>query len=133
SISLDAHQKAADYSTAKTRLMIAESTTQAILLAVLTIGGGLMLIDDAWRSVVTESEIIRGALVILTAFLVSSLVELPFDYYKSFVVDQRFGFNKMTPSMFFTDMIKHSIVGLLLGAPILFAALYLMQSSGEYW
>lgn len=133
SISLDAHQKAADYSTAKTHLVIAESTVQAILLAVLTVGGGLMLIDEAWRGVLAENEIIRGALVILTAFLVSSLVELPFDYYKSFVVDQRFGFNKMTPMMFFTDILKHSLVGLVLGAPILFAALALMQSSGDYW
>jgi STE24 endopeptidase len=133
SISLDAHQKAADYSTVKTRLLMAESTAQAILLAVLTIGGGLLLIDDAWRGVLPENEMIRGALVILTAFLVSSLIELPFDYYKSFVVDQHFGFNKMTPAMFFSDLVKHSIVGLLLGAPILFAALALMGSSGDYW
>lgn len=133
SISLDAHQKAADYSTAKTRLVMAEGAAQAILLAVLTIGGGLLLIDDAWRGVLPENEMIRGALVILTAFLVSSLIELPFDYYKSFVVDQHFGFNKMTPAMFFSDLIKHSIVGLLLGAPILFAALALMASSGDYW
>ncbi|PKO54510.1 MAG: peptidase M48, partial [Betaproteobacteria bacterium HGW-Betaproteobacteria-2] len=104
-----------------------------ILLALLTIGGGLMLIDEAWRNMITESEIIRGALVILSAFLVSALLELPFDYYKTFVVDQKFGFNKMTPAMFFSDMVKHSLVGLLLGAPILFAALALMQSSGDYW
>jgi len=133
SISLDAHQKAADYSTAKTRLVMAESAAQAILLAVLTIGGGLLLIDDAWRGVLPQNEMIRGALVILTAFLVSSLIELPFDYYKSFVVDQHFGFNKMTPAMFFSDLVKHSIVGLLLGAPIMFAALALMGSSGDYW
>jgi STE24 endopeptidase len=133
SISLDAHQKAADYSSAKTRLVIAESVAQAILLGLLTVGGGLMLIDDSWRGVLPENDMIRGALVILTAFLVSSLVELPFDYYKSFVVDQHFGFNKMTPAMFFGDLVKHSIVGLLLGAPILFAALALMQSAGDYW
>jgi STE24 endopeptidase len=133
SISLDAHQKAANYSSAKTRLVIAESVVQAILLGLLTVGGGLMLIDDSWRGVLPENDMIRGALVILTAFLVSSLVELPFDYYKSFVVDQHFGFNKMTPAMFFGDLVKHSIVGLLLGAPILFAALALMQSAGDYW
>lgn len=132
-ISLDAHQKAADYSTAKTHLVIAESIAQAILLAVLTIGGGLLLIDEVWRSVLTESEIIRGALVILSAFLISSLVELPFDYYKTFVIDQKFGFNKMSPAMFFSDMVKHGLVGLLLGAPILFSALALMQSSSDYW
>lgn len=132
-ISLDAHQKAADYSSAKTRLMMTEGIAQAILLALFTLGGGLQWIDAAWRTAMPEQEIFRGALVILSAFLVSSLVDLPFDYYKSFVIDERFGFNKMTPRMFFTDLIKHSIVGLVLGAPILFAALWLMQGAGDYW
>ena len=132
-ISLDAHQKAADYSSAKTRLMMVEGIAQAILLALFTLGGGLQWIDAVWRTAMPEQEIFRGALVILSAFLVSSLVELPFDYYRSFVIDERFGFNKMTPRMFFTDLIKHSIVGLVLGAPILFAALWLMQGAGDYW
>jgi STE24 endopeptidase len=132
-ISLQAHQKAADYSSAKTRLMLQEGIAQAALLVLLTVGGGLQLIDNGWRSVMPDQEIFRGALVILTALVVSSLIELPFSYYKTFVIDERFGFNKMTPKMFFSDLIKHSIVGLLLGAPILFAALYLMQSAGDYW
>lgn len=133
SISLAAHQKAADYSAAKTQLVIAEAFVQAILLAALTIGGGLQWIDDAWRTVLTEQEIIRGALVICSALLISSLVDLPFEYYKTFVIDEKFGFNKMTPAMFFSDLVKHSLVGVALGAPILFAALWLMQSAGYYW
>lgn len=133
SISLAAHQKAADYSSAKTNLVIAEAIAQAVLLALFTLGGVLQFIDDAWRIWLPEQEILRGALVILSAFIVSSLIDLPFDYYRSFVVDQRYGFNKMTPKMFFADMIKHSIVGLALGAPILFAALWLMQGAGDYW
>ncbi|HWU33713.1 MAG TPA: M48 family metallopeptidase [Methylovorus sp.] len=132
-ISIEAHQKAADYSAAKTRLMLSESVAQAILLAALTLGGGLELIDSLWREALANHEILRGAAVILSAMIVSSLVELPFDYYKAFVVDQHFGFNKMTPAMFFTDMVKHAIVGLLLGAPLLFAALWLMQGAGDYW
>ena len=132
-IGLEAHQKAADYSSAKTRLMMAEGLAQAILLALFTIGGGLQWIDAAWRGFMPDQEILRGALVILSAFVVSGLVELPFDYYKTFVVDQRFDFNKMTPGMFFTDLVKHSVVGLILGAPILFAALWLMQGAGDYW
>lgn len=132
-ISLDAHQKAADYSSAKTRLMLQEGLAQAALLVLLTVGGGLQLIDDAWRNSMPDQEILRGALVILSALLISGLIELPFDYYKTFVIDERFGFNKMTPKMFFTDLVKHSVVGLMLGAPILFAALYLMQSAGDYW
>lgn len=132
-IALDAHQKAADYTAAKTRLVMLEATAQAVLLALLTIGGGLQLIDDIWRNLLPSQEIIRGALVICSALLVSSLVDFPFDYYKTFVVDESFGFNKMTPSMFFTDLVKHSLVGIALGAPILFAALWLMQGAGDYW
>lgn len=133
SISLDAHQKAADYSSDKTRLVIVETMAQAALLVILTVGGGLQWIDDIWRTMLPHQEIIRGALVICTAMIVSSVVELPFDYYKTFVVDEKYGFNKMTPSMFFSDLVKHSIVGIALGAPILFAALWLMQGAGEYW
>ena len=133
SISLEAHQKAADYSNAKTKLVITEATAQAALLALLTIGGGLQLIDEIWRNLLPANEIARGALVICSAMIVSSLVDIPFDYYKTFTVDEKFGFNKMTRSMFFSDMLKHTIVGVLLGAPILFAALWLMQGAGDYW
>jgi len=133
SISLDAHQKAADYSNAKTKLVIIEATVQAALLAILTIGGGLQLIDEIWRNLLPANEIARGALVICSAMIVSSLIDIPFDYYKTFTVDEKFGFNKMTRSMFFSDMLKHTIVGVILGAPILFAALWLMQGAGAYW
>ncbi|OQW69517.1 MAG: peptidase M48 [Proteobacteria bacterium ST_bin12] len=132
-ISLEAHQKAADYSAAKTNVALIEATAQASLLAILTIGGGLQLIDNTWFNLLPGHEIIRGALVICTAMLVSSLIDIPFDYYKTFTIDERFGFNKMTPSMFVSDLLKHSLVGLALGAPILFAALWLMQGAGEYW
>ncbi len=132
-ISLEAHQKAADYSAAKTKVALIEASAQALLLAILTIGGGLQLIDNTWFNLLPGHEIIRGALVICTAMLVSSLIDIPFDYYKTFTIDERFGFNKMTPSMFVSDLLKHSLVGLALGAPILFAALWLMQGAGEYW
>lgn len=132
-ISLDSHQKAADYSAAKTRLVIIEAVVQALLLAALTLGGGLQLIDNIWRELLASQHIIRGALVICSALLVSSFVDLPFEYYKTFVIDEKFGFNKMTKAMFFSDLLKHSLVGLALGAPLLFAALWLMQSAGQYW
>lgn len=133
SISLEAHQKAADYSSAKTSLVITEATAQAALLALLTIGGGLQWLDDIWRNLLPNHEIARGALIICSAMIVSSLIDIPFDYYKTFVVDEKFGFNKMTRSMFFSDLVKHTIVGVVLGAPILFAALWLMQGAGTYW
>ena len=133
SISLEAHQKAADYSTAKTKLGIAEAVAQTALLALLTLGGGLQWLDEIWRNWLPTQEIIRGALVICSALLVSSLIELPFDYFKTFTIDEKFGFNKMTKSMFWMDLLKHSAVGFALGAPILFAALWLMRGAGDYW
>jgi STE24 endopeptidase len=132
-ISLEAHQKAADYSNAKTRLVLIEACAQAALLALLTVGGGLQWIDDIWRNILPSQEIARGALVICSAMIVSSVIDIPFDYYKTFTVDEKFGFNKMTRSMFYSDLLKHSIVGVILGAPILFAALWLMQGAGAYW
>jgi len=133
SITLDAHQKAADYTSAKTKLAIIEAITQAIFLAALTLGGGLALVDDTWRNILSNQEIIRGALVICSVMLLSSFIDLPFEYYKTFVIDEKFGFNKMTPAMFVSDLIKHSLVALALGIPILFAALWLMQGAGQYW
>jgi len=132
-ISLEAHQKAADYSSAKTKLALIEVVVQALLLALLTLGGGLQWLDDTWRNVITNHEIIRGAIVICSALFISSLIDLPFEYYKTFTVDEKFGFNKMTKAMFFSDLVKHSLIGLALGLPILFAALWLMQGAGAYW
>ncbi len=132
-ITLDAHQKAADYTSAKTKLALTEAVTQALFLAALTLGGGLQLIDDNWRTVLANQEIVRGALVICSAMLIGGLIDLPFEYYKTFVVDEQFGFNKMTPAMFVNDLIKHNLVGLALGGPILLVALWLMQGAGDYW
>ncbi len=132
-ISLESHQKAADYSSAKTKLALTEVIVQALLLLGFTLGGGLQWLDDAWRNLLPNAEIIRGALVICSAMLVSALIDIPFEYYKTFSVDEKFGFNKMTPNMFFSDLVKHSVVGIALGAPLLFAALWLMQSAGQYW
>jgi STE24 endopeptidase len=133
SITLDAHQKAADYTSAKTRLAMIEAIIQAIFLAALTLGGGLALVDDIWRNILPNQEIVRGALVICSVMLLSSFIDLPFEYYKTFVVDEQFGFNKMTSAMFVADLIKHSLVGLALGMPILFVALWLMHGAGQYW
>jgi len=132
-IALEAHQKAADYAAVKTKLAMTESIAQILLLLLLTLGGGLQFIDDIWRQALPAQDIMRGAFVICSVLLLSSLIDLPYDYYKTFVVDAKFGFNKMTISMFYSDLIKHSLVGVVLGAPILFAALWLMQSAGEFW
>ncbi len=132
-IALDAHQKAADYTVAKSKLGLTEGLVQAALLLALTLGGGLQNIDNYWQTLLADHAILRGAAVICSAMLLTSLIDLPFDYYKTFVIDEKFGFNKMTLPMFVSDLIKHSLLGLTLGGPILIVALWLMQSAGEYW
>lgn len=133
SISLADHQKAADYSTAKSRLGLHEGLMHTVLLLVLTLGGGLQWLDQSMLGVLPDSPLLRGVLVIIATLAISSLLDLPFDYYKSFVIDERFGFNKMTPAMFFQDIFKHAMVGLLMGLPLLLAALWLMRGAGDLW
>ena len=132
-ITLEAHQKAADYSIAKTRLSLAESLFSAVLLLGLTLGGILQWLDAGITSMLGDHPLLSGTCVIIAAFFLTSLADIPFDYYRAFTIDQRFGFNKMTPAMFFQDLLKHALVGLAMGLPLLFAALWLMQGSGAYW
>jgi STE24 endopeptidase len=132
-ITLDAHQKAADYTAAKSKLGLSEGLVQTLLLLALTLGGGLQIIDNFWQPLFADQAIIRGVAVICSAMVLTSLIDLPFDYYKTFVIDGRFGFNKMTVAMFLGDLIKHGLLGLALGGPILLLALWLMQGAGAYW
>jgi STE24 endopeptidase len=132
-ISLEAHQKAADYSVAKSKLAIADNLIQTLLLLTFTLGGLLQTIDLFWRDFIPGNEMLRGALVILSTLFFAQLVELPFNYYKTFNIDTTFGFNRMSPKMFFTDLIKESILGLIIGIPLLLIALWLMQATGHYW
>jgi STE24 endopeptidase len=132
-ISLEAHQRAADYTTAKVKLRLSETIIESVVLVVLTLGGVLQTLDQLWQQWLPAHEIIRGALVICSAMLISGAATLPFDYIQTFNVDEKFGFNKMSRAMFFADLVKHSVVGLLLGGPLLFVALWLMQGAGDWW
>lgn len=133
SISLQEHQKAADYSTAKSQLGLHENLMHTALLLALTLGGGLQWLDQSLLALLPDQMLLRGVLVIIAALVISSLLDLPFDYYKHFVIDERFGFNKMTTTMFFQDLLKHAVVGLLMGLPLLLAALWLMDGAGSLW
>lgn len=131
-IPLAAHRKAADYTTAKTRLAFAHIAVDVLILLGWTFGGGLTLLDDAWRSLPLP-ELATGIGVILSALLISGLLELPLSYFQTFVVEERFGFNRMTPKLFFSDALKGGLVMLLLGTPLLALILYILQRSGEFW
>ena len=131
-ISLDAHQKAADYTCAKTRLNYANICLDTALLLILTLGGGLNALNSFWSNWFS-APLLQGMIFILGTVLLMGLVEIPINYYRTFVIEKKFGFNKMTHSMFFVDLIKQGLLGILLGLPLLFGALWLMEKTGANW
>ncbi|MDO8437086.1 MAG: M48 family metallopeptidase [Nitrosomonadaceae bacterium] len=142
-IDLAAHQKAADYTCAKTRLGYLNIFLEAALLLALTLGGGLNALAAFWSDwlgvpipldgSLANYPITHGIALIISTMLLMSVVEIPLTYYRTFIIEQQFGFNKMTPAMFFADLIKQTALGMLLGVPLLFGVLWLMAEMGAHW
>src|SRR5882757_8692744 len=126
-ISLIEHQKAADYTLAQVRLSQADVLIDAALLLWLTLGGGINLIDSAWQSLGLGAHW-HGVAAILSVLLLTTIVNLPLSLWRTFRIEARFGFNRMTPAMFVIDMLKGTAIALVLGLPLLWAVLYLMDS-----
>ena len=131
-IPLEAHQKAADYTITRLRMGVLELALGAVLLLIWTLGGGLQLLDNVWRDMAL-SPLLTGVLVIFSVLIISSLLELPFAIYRTFVIEQRFGFNRTSPGVFITDQIKHLLVLLILGVPLASLVLWLMQDADPLW
>ena len=131
-ISLEAHQKAADYTEAKVKTGLFELIIGSAFLLLWTLAGGLQLLDN-WLRTFGMSEIFTGTALILGVFAIMAILELPLSLFKIFKIEQSFGFNKMTPKIFFVDLLKHTIVGFLIGAPLLLFVLWIMENSGTYW
>ena len=131
-IPLEAHQKAADYTVTRMRLGMLEMVLGAVLLLIWTLGGGLQLLDSFWRDM-AFSPLVTGVVVIFSVLIISSLLDLPFAIYRTFVIEQRFGFNRMSPSVFISDQIKHLLVLLILGVPLASLVLWLMQDANPLW
>jgi STE24 endopeptidase len=131
-IPLHAHQKAADYTVARTRFSLVTTLVGSALLIGFTLLGGLQ-----WLSVTifnTSGPGMTHQLALVAGFaLISGLVDLPFDYYRQFGLEERFGFNKMTPGLFFADMAKSVLLGVAIGLPLLWVILVLMERAGDLW
>lgn len=131
-ISLADHQKAADYTAAKTRLGIIETLLGAIILLGWTLAGGL----EAMNTLVIALEfdaVVTGTLFILGIMIISSVIDLPMSIYQTFRLEARFGFNKTTPATFISDMAKGLLLMLIIGTPLLAAILWIMEKMGSYW
>ncbi len=129
---LPKHQRAADYTIACTFLAVAEVLTSAAILVVLTLLGGLQALNSALTSWLGTGYV--GQISLIAAVLViGSLADLPFTYIRQFVIDERFDFNRMTKTLFLLDLVKGSVLSAILGLPLIFAVLWLMQQAGQGW
>jgi STE24 endopeptidase len=133
SIPLAAHQKAADYTVAKARLGIVDTVLDALILLGLTLGGVLQWLADLWARAFAVESIWHGTALILTVFLLRGIISLPLSLYRIFVIEERFGFNRMTWKLFVVDMLKGIAVGAVLGIPLLLVVLWLMLAAGPLW
>ena len=131
-ISLAEHQKAADYSRAKTRFAMADVAAGAIVALAFTFGGGLQLLHEI-SALWLPDGIGRGLALVALVGCVTALIDLPFDYYRAFVIENRFGFNKMTPGLFFADAAKGLALGASLLLPLAAAILWFIREIGDNW
>ena len=130
-ITLGSHQKAADYSMTRTRLGFLSLAIEVAVLLAFTLGGGLQLLHDWWAT--RLDGLAYGVALIFSVMAISSLVDLPLSLYTQFVVEEKFGFNRMTLKLFFADLAKQTLLGALIGTPLLLAVLWLMAQAGSLW
>ena len=133
-VTLAAHQKAADYTIARARVGMIETLVLASLLVAFTLLGGLQSIDDVVAQWITDAHPMWRQLAFVGAVsVIYSIVDLPFSLYRQFVLEARFGFNRMTMALYMADMVKNTVLGIALGLPLLALVLWLMQASGPLW
>ena len=131
-ISLAEHQKAADYTLAKGQLGRLELGIAFVILLGWTLGGGFNVLDQFWRGF-AWSELLTGTAVIVSLLLISSLLDVPLSLYRTFVLEEKFGFNKMTTKTFWVDLLKGMGLSLALGLPLVMLILWLMNTAGTVW
>ena len=131
-ITLTAHQKAADYTVAKSRLGILELAFGAAVLLGWTLLGGLDALNQsllAWLG----AGLTQQLAVLFSFVVIGGLIDLPFSLYSTFVLEEKFGFNKMTARLWLSDAVKGALLGALIGLPIAALILWLMGAAGDLW
>lgn len=131
-IPIEEHRKAAAYTLAKARLGLLHLALETGLLLVFTLGGGLQWLHDLLAAQLS-SPMLVGTALLLGLGLISAAAELPLSAFAQFRVEARFGFNRQTPAGFVADLAKQTLLGLLIGGPLLLLVLWLMGVMGENW
>lgn len=130
-IELSAHQKAADYSVARTRFGVLTLAVEIAILLGFTLGSGLQMLHEFW--VPRIDGLAYGVALIFSVMAISGAVDLPFSLYAQFVIEEKFGFNRMSLKLFVADLLKQTTLGIVIGTPVLFAVLWLMARMGSLW
>ena len=128
-----AHHKAADYTVAKARLAMLDVLLGAAALAALTFGGLLRWMSAQWALPFAPGGLAHGVALVAGAVVLLSALELPLSVYRTFVIEARFGFNRMSAALFVADLAKHALLGAALGLPLVALVLWLMGRMGELW
>lgn len=131
-ISLSSHHKAADYTLVKTRFSLLEMAFGATIIICWTFLGGLNTLNLAlsgWLG----GGMIQELILVSSFVVVGGLAELPLALYQTFVIEQRFGFNKMTIKLWLSDLVKSTLVAVVLGLPVVALLLWIMGATGEFW
>ena len=131
-ISLSAHQKAADYTLAKARVSLIDITLSAAVLLCWTLLGGLDWLNR-WLLEFINPGLWQQLALLASFAVISALIELPLSLYQTFKLEQRFGFNQMTPGLWLADLLKSTLVGAIIGLPLAALILWLMGSTGPLW
>lgn len=132
-VTLTAHQRAADYTIARTRLGLVEAALGTLTVVVLTFFGGLQSLQDLWFRWLPEHDFVRAIALLSSVPLITGAIELPLSWHRQFRLEQRFGFNRMTPGLWLSDLAKGTVVALILGVPLAAAVIWLMRTAGAYW
>jgi STE24 endopeptidase len=130
-IELAAHQKAADYTVAQTRFSRIALAFEVVLLLCLTFAGGLQFLHNALSA--RLDGLAYGVAMIFAVMFISGVIDLPLSLYKQFVIEAKYGFNRMTIKLFVVDLVKQTALGVVIGAPLLLAVLWLMAQMGSLW
>jgi STE24 endopeptidase len=131
-VSLEAHQKAADYTIAKGKLGNIDSIIGVIALLLFTLGGIVNAIFNYWTASIS-SPLIADVAAIATISLLMMLIELPTTVYQTFVIEEQFGFNKSTVQQFIKDQLLQLALGAAIGLPLLALILWVMNGVGSSW
>lgn len=131
-VPLEAHQKAADYTRAKVRLGLADLVVGAVITLLWTLGGLLDAVDGAWRAL-DIAPLWAGVGVVTTFVVIGAVLDLPLSLFRTFGLEQRFGFNRMTWRLFVADLLKQGVLFVLIGLPLTALVLWTMMSVAGYW